>query len=407
LKKKIIKGGKDMKKRRLAISVLSLIMAMIMLLCGCGGGGAGSSQVGGQGNVQENVKPDAAGQAQETGLPRYKIGVVLYTLSNQWAKNIMRALDYLGEEFNCEMFYVEASSPDVYISTFENLCASGVNGILTLHTGTMTQQLMSICEKNKVYLSISTNDVSVDQGFEEFSKSEYFCGYIYENDYEIGYDIAKDMLAKGAKTFALHSLPMGIAAQMDDRFNGAYDAIIEGGGKVLGEGRSFAKGEAAQNLLSQFPDVDAIFSTVAAVESVLQPVAVAGRTGDLLLNTFDATDGTLEALQDNAIQYAVEGFNVDSMFAFVLLYNSLRGTPLKPADGSAPAMKMNYVVAKSAQEYEDVTKYLFGDIPAYTSDELKQYMKVFNPDATFEAAKAELESFTLESAKNRHKDIVK
>ncbi len=386
-------GVKKQMKMRIRIPCLICIIAIyVMLLSGCSFGGIKAQKE----------------SAQESGdFPHYKIGVLLSNLEDNLAKNIMGDLDYISNNFDCEFVYAEAPTPDVYLSNIESLCEIGVNGIITCNTGKMTDKMLNVCEKHGVYLVVSHNDVSNDAGYDNFSLyNKYYCGCVYENDYRMGYDIAANMIARGAKTFCLNSLPLGVSTQIDGRFRGGNDAIVRGGGVVLGEAHSFSLGESAENLLFQFPDVDAVFTTGSGIDSAARTAASMGQKGDILINSFESRGDALKALQDNAVQYVVEGQNVDTVISFILLYNVMRGTPLKPEDGSPVAIKMNYAVITSSDQYKDYEKYVLGDIPAYTVEELKQFIAFFNKEATYEAVKEAAESFSQNEVRRRHKYLI-
>lgn len=337
-------------------------------------------------------------------LPKYKVGVIMYDLSNEWSQNIKDSIESLGEELNVEFEYAFGGpDPEATKTAVQNFGASGCNGVLNLHPGTIMSTLVETCEEYGMYIVTSNDPSSGDANYAEFSKSEYFAGEVWEDDYQTAYEIVEDMIVNGgAKTFALHGFPEGLATQMDKRLEGARDAIEANGATIVTEGLSFDKAGAAENIISQFPDVDAIFSSVETVSTVYQPLVNAGLAGEILLNCYDPADGALEAFQDGTIQYAVEGTCVDSMIALVLLYNAMSGNRMVDADGNAASIKMNYIVIKTAEEYENVQTYVTGDSPAYTYDELKGYITAVSPDASYDDLKTLAESFSLEDVMTRH-----
>jgi ABC-type sugar transport system substrate-binding protein len=380
-----------MRTRGRIICLIGIYAIFTMIFYGCAYGGT-------------RDKKESAKTSND--FPHYKVGVMLPDMEDNLTKRIMSDLSYISNNFNCEFVYVAAPTPDVYLSKIESLCEIGVDGIITCNTGKMTDKMLNVCEKHGVYLVVSHNDVSNDAGYDNFSLyNKYYCGCVYENDYRMGYDIAANMIARGAKTFCLNSLPLGVSTQIDGRFRGGNDAIVRGGG-VLGEAHSFSQDESAKNLLNQFPDVDAIYTTGSGIDKVAQAVKSIGREGDILINSFECSGDALRALQDNDVQYVVEGQYVDTMFSFILLYNVLRGTPLKPEDGSPVAIMINYVVITSADQYKDYERYVAGGIPAYTKEELKQFICFFNKAASYEALKEAAESFSLNEVKRRHKNLI-
>ena len=70
-----------MKKKLVAII---LVLALSLGLTACAGGST----------TPEKVE-----------LPQYKVGVILYNLSNDWALNIMKSIEYLGSNLNVTFDY--------------------------------------------------------------------------------------------------------------------------------------------------------------------------------------------------------------------------------------------------------------------------------------------------------------
>lgn len=366
-------------KRIIAI-LLSLTVLFSLAGCGNSGGDSGSD------------------------LPEYKVGVIMYDLSNEWSINIQEALESLGEDLNITFEYAFGGpDPEATKTAVQNFGASGCDGILNLHPGTIMSTLVETCEEYEMYIVTSNDPASGDANYAEFSKSEYFAGEVWEDDYKTAYEIAEDMIVSGgAKTFALHGFPEGLATQMDKRLQGARAAIADNGATILTEGLNFDKAGAAENIISQFPDVDAIFSSVETISTVYQPLVNADLAGDILLNCYDPADGALEAFQEGTIQYAVEGTCADSMIALILLYNAMSGNRMVDADGNVASIEMNYIVAKTAEEFEDVQTYVTGEDKPYHFDELDDYITVLNADASLDGLKALAQAFSLEDVKTRH-----
>lgn len=376
--------------------LLTLVMALSLVACG-------SAPAADDGANADDGAADAG--IVTTDLPEYKVGVVLYDLSNQWAQNIMGCLEYLGDQLNVSFEYaVGGTDPEMTITAVQNFGAAGCNGVLTLHPGAVMTTLVEICEQNDMFIVSCNDPANASADYATFSQSPAFAGEVWEDDYKVAYDIASDMIANGAKTFALAGFPEGLAAQMDKRLAGARAAIADGGATIVTEGLSFNKAEAAQNIISNFPDIDAYFSSVETMTTVYQPIVNAGLVGEIMVNTYDPGEGVLEAMQDGVLSYAVDGTHADAMVGFVLLYNAMSGNAMKQADGSAPSIEMSYVVAHNADEYEQILTYV-NDLenPPYTLDELAPFIAALNDGAaSFEDLAAFAGNFSLEDVMARH-----
>ena len=172
--------------------LLALVMALSLVACGSAPADDGAADDGADAGIVT------------TDLPEYKVGVVLYDLSNQWALNIMGCLEYLGDQLNVNFEYaVGGTDPEMTITAVQNFGAAGCDGVLTLHPGAVMTTLVQICEENDMFIVSCNDPANASADYATFSQSPAFAGEVWEDDYQIAYDIAADMIAKGAQTFAL------------------------------------------------------------------------------------------------------------------------------------------------------------------------------------------------------------
>ncbi|MDO4572443.1 MAG: substrate-binding domain-containing protein [Clostridia bacterium] len=376
--------------KKLIALLLALVMALSLAACAAPAAdpAAPAADDGAAAAPEADVPAD---------LPAYKVGVILYDLSNLWAQNIMQGIESLGKELNVTFEYaIGGTDPEAPVTAVQNFGAAGCDGILTLHPGAVMSTLVEICEENEMFIVSSNDPANASEDYASFSASPWFAGEVWEDDYEVAYEIATDMIANGAQTFALTGFPEGLSAQMDKRLQGARAAVADGGAEIVTEGLSFNKAEAAENILSQYPDIDVLFSSVETLSTAYQPIVNAGLADSIMMNCYDPAEGLLEAMQDGVIDYAVDGTMADSMIAFVLLYNAMSGHKMTQDDGSAASIQMQYVIAKSAEEYETILAYVSGENPPYTLAELAPYITVLNADASFSALRDYAGAFSLE-----------
>ncbi|MBQ9031831.1 MAG: sugar ABC transporter substrate-binding protein [Parasporobacterium sp.] len=339
-----------------------------------------------------------AGEAQEG----YKVGVILYDTECQWAKDIMGSLRSIGEPLGVTFeTAIGGTDPDTTIADVQNFGAAGYNGIINLHPGTIMSKLVDICEQYGMYIVTSNDPSSASSDYAEFSAKEYFAGEVWEDEKEIAGEIIQDMVDKGATEFGLHGFPYGLSSQMDARLDGARAKMAELGipEDMIHEGLSFDKAGAADELIAQYPNLSAIFSSVETVSTVYQPLINSGKSGEILLNCYDPNDDALAAFQDGTLSYATTGTCADSMIAFVLLYNAMSGNKMVQEDGSAASINMKYLFCTSAEDFETAINNCSGDHPAYTLEELQPFI---GADASYADLKAFAEQFSLEDILARH-----
>ncbi|HHT17741.1 MAG TPA: substrate-binding domain-containing protein [Papillibacter sp.] len=378
-------------KRKL-FSVLSLILVMTLVLAACGTKTPPPASPSPSEPATQSPEPSGEPQGEEVELPGFHIGLMVYTNSGAWFDRIKAGVDALANATGCTITLADGSTPDEAIAAVENLCAAGVDGIVDLATGGVSARLLQICEENGVYFVAANNNLLNEEGYETFRKNPYYVGSVYADDKQISYDIVKDMIAKGASKIALFGLPPGISAAFDSRFAGAYEALAEANIQVLTEARSFVMPEAAQNLLTQYPDVEAIFSAVNASNYLFQPLMAGGYGGKVMLNLFDDDGDVATGFSQGIVSHAVEGVNAQAQFAFIMLYNALTEHKMTMSDGSAPDILMPYLLLTSADEYNAFLERAEGGI--YSWDELKEFVALVNPNASLDDMIALAQSFS-------------
>ena len=368
------------------IALITVVAMCIGILAACGSDGAAPAGSG--------------GAAPADG--KLKVGIILYDDSCQWAKDIIASVKVLADALDVEIeTAIGGTDPSVTKEDVQNFAAAGYNGILNLHPGTIMPELVDICVDYGMYIATSNDPISTNpnSGYEEIKDNPYFAGEVWEDETKTATEIAEDMIAKGAKKVALHGFPEGLASQMDQRLIAARAAFEKADGvEIVAEGLDFDKAGAAKNIVDQHPEVDAIFSSVETVSTVYQPLNDAGLADKVILNCYDPSEGTLEAMQDGTINYVVSGTCADSMIAFILLYNAMTGNRMTNDDGSSASIQMSYLVSKSPEEYEEARALCSDEHPPYTLDELKPFI---GADAKLADLSAYAQNFSLADLQTR------
>lgn len=370
------------------IALITVVAMCVGILAACGSGGAA---------------PAGSGSAAPSG-DKLKVGIILYDDSGQWAKDIIASVKVLADALGVEIdTAIGGTDPSVTKEDVQNFAAAGYNGILNLHPGTIMPELVDICEDYGMYIATSNDPISTREntGYDEIKDNPYFAGEVWEDETVTASAIVEDMIAKGAKKFALHGFPEGLSAQMDLRLQAAKEVIEShkaDGVELVAEGFSFDKAGAARDIVGQHPEVDAIFSSVETISTVYQPLNDAGIADKVLLNCYEPGEGSLEAFQDGTINYTITGTCADSMIAFILLYNAMTGNRMSQADGSAPSIQMSYLLSTTPEEYETALALCSDQHPPYTYEELEQFI---GADAKFEDLKAYAEQFSLDFLKEK------
>lgn len=377
-----------MKAKKL-LSLLLALCLMAALLAGCDNGQAGD-------DTPSDSNSPAGSNSTETEMPAYKIGIISHTNSGGCWERILDAAEYMGGELNCEVSAAVGSSADAILTEAENFIASGVDGLIIMNDGGVTSRLVDLCEEAGVYIVFSDCGLSVveEDDYSTYATSEYYLGHVAHDEYDDSYACAQDMIANGAENFVIFGLPPGISANFDKRAVGAMDAITDAGLEYV-EARSYAMAEIANNLMSQYPETDAIFSFVTTPDSFNVADMAAKYGGKIQISAYMVGDVSYE-FEVGFLTHVSVGSEARMQLAFALLYSGLRGERVSNADGTPAEIEFPHLWITSGEDFETFYAATTGGNHAYSIDEMKQLIKVFNPDVTPEDYQVIADAFSAE-----------
>ena len=377
-----------MKAKKL-LSLLLALCLMAALLAGCDNGQAGD-------DTPSDSNSPTGSNSTETEMPAYKVGIISHTNSGGCWERILDAAKYMGGELNCEVSAAVGSSADAILTEAENFIASGVDGLIIMNDGGVTSRLIDLCEEAGVYIVFSDCGLSVveEDDYSTYATSEYYLGHVAHDEYDDSYACAQDMIANGAENFVIFGLPPGISANFDKRAVGAMDAITDAGLEYV-EARSYAMAEIANNLMSQYPETDAIFSFVTTPDSFNVADMAAKYGGKIQISAYMVGDVSYE-FEVGFLTHVSVGSEARMQLAFALLYSGLRGERVSNADGTPAEIEFPHLWITSGEDFETFYAATTGGNHAYSIDEMKQLIKVFNPDVTPEDYQVIADAFSAE-----------
>ncbi len=392
-----------MKIRKIAALMMVMVLSLSMI-AGCGS--QSSNEASTSPSAGSAVKTAANSGSDSSEMDHYTIGIIIHTTTDFLTSKLASYMAYIGENFNVDFEYyiLESFADDQYLTGIENLCSKGVDGIIaTNFSGTAILQGLKICEENGVLLGIGFSQVDSEIA-EQAMKSKYYVGSSYEDDYNAGYSLIETLAAGGKKNIAAIGYEPGLLCH-DRRWEGMMAAFEDHPEvKKVGEYRGLEFTSAVENFLAMDPTMDGIAITLLGIEYCREPIASAGRTGQVTIACVDFSDTSAEGLESGELAITVGGQFIDSMFPFILMYNKLAGTPLSD---KAVEIPVNFITCKTAAEFNDYMKYVHGDVFPWTADELKQLVKKFNPDATIDDLINMGKNYSVEEVKTRHADLFK
>jgi ABC-type sugar transport system substrate-binding protein len=378
--------------------VLSISTALAVVACGKSG---------------ESAPTAASATAETAGTSKYNIIDDTYTIGwIGWGNT-----DYVGQSIEAFCKYLDVQMPEVEwvfssdgidqakaAAQVEAWCQSGVDVIIQYLP---TAAIADICKRYDVWYGAGTNLVSDQNLIKYLEDSGIWLGYNpFGKEREDAARCMQALYDTGARNFVVVGSQPGHPAG-DGRAEGAVEwAAMHNDVKILNTYR----GESDQvTALSDFlalygNQIEGVYLTTNGLgqfPGCINALDAAGSSARIAVSdlVFDA----IPEYESGRLVYCAGGNGVAAGTMLPLAMNALMGY----YDGPV-YLYPDYIGVYTGQDYNDFNKYIDGSVPAYTADEIRDWMKCYNPDVTGSGYKEYIEStFTLPSVKERHADIVK
>ena len=403
-------------KKRIVKRITALLLAACTVIAAVGCGSSGSATQANSSAATETVAEETSNATTEDSKTaevwankggdtevcgdengKYTIGVIIHTTTDFLCSKYKAYSDYLGKAFGVRFNYyiIENFADETYLAAIENLCAQGVDGIITTNfSGTAVLQGLKICEENGVYLGVgwaSIDDSIKDQVF----ASTYFVGASYESDFEAGQKIIESLIDAGCKNIAPIGYEPGIRCH-DERWRGMMDAFEQHPEiKKAGEYRGLEFTKAVEDYLASDDTIDGIAITLLGIEYCQEPIKNAGREGQVKIAFCDLSENCGASLNSGDTTLAVGGQYVDVVFPFVLIYNALEGHAMDKVE-----IPVNFIYCYNGEDFDNYMTYLHNDgVYAYTEEEIAPLLQEGASSDTLLQMGA---TYSSEDAKERH-----
>lgn len=308
--------------------------------------------------------------ASEKADPPIRIGLEFGESDYNTSFHILNEnLKHLEELANIEIVRVEnistVSSSEQSIYNVENLIEQGVDGILfSPTTDQMLPSICRMCEEKGIYWGIYLRSI-LDKDIEEFCKSSpYYIGNTYEHEEQGAYELAKSVLEKGYRTFALLSESKG-----DNtcrlREEGFQKALMEyPDAQIVAEARNMRSysdiDENVKSIIQAYPELDCFFlagtKTVGGSAQLLKTIQSVRSTSRLSMIAFDFTDRLTEDFQTGILKsaYGLIQLSLDPYYLAIKMINTLKGFPLEDRSTSHYIDGILITSAEQARELSPV-----------------------------------------------------
>ena len=342
------------------------------------------------------------------------IGVSIWSSTDTLGSQCKRILDAAADALDVDIMYVDQGHISEQVTaSAETLCAAGCDGIIICNSASAEMtSVINTCTKNKVYCAQFFRIIDQKDNPNEYAlacKSPYYVGAVHENEVDNGTNLVTILCNKGCRKIALEGWEAGDATFLlrwkgykagIAAWNSAHPsdkAVLldpQYGGTTSDTGRA-----TAEAIINANPDVDALIAAGGGGDTLVGALAAIDSMG--LKGKIDVV--STDFLADLDAQLASGGMSAESgghycdpLFAFMLVYNAIKGNYTTSTD-SFYEVTFPYLYVASSDDYTAYAKYFVDDLP-YNADELRAMAKLSEPDLAKAAA-----ALSIEDAKSRRK----
>ena len=303
-----------------------------------------------------------------------------------------RILDAAADALGVELVYVDQGHVSEKVTaSVENLVASGCQGIIICNSSdTEMASAIKTANDNGVYIAQFFRVINKDKNpdiYAQAVKSPYYIGAVHENEVENGKKLVQILLDKGSRDIGLIGWEQGDATWLG-RWEGYKAGIEEWNANHPDDqaklsdpqyaGTSSEGGaKAAEALMSADPKLDALIPAGGGgdpLQGAIAAVERAGKTGTIKIVSTDFLPDLGTRLENGSIAGESGGHYCDPLYAFMLVYNAIKGNNKDVANNFVD-IEFPYLYVSSPADYGEYDKYFVKNLP-YTKDELIDMSKM-------------------------------
>ncbi len=395
-----------MKKKLLSV-LLCASMAVSMLV-GC----ATTPAAPAAGAATETAEADKPAEPASGDI---KIGVSIWSSTDVLGSKCKEIIDEAAKALGVSVQYVDQGHVSEQVTaSVDQLVAAGCQGIIICNSAdTEMTSAIKTCNDNGVYLAQFFRIISETNSPDIYAAakdSAYYVGAVHENEPENGEKLMNILLDKGYRNVGLIGWEQGDATWLG-RLEGytkgaeAWNAAHPDDQVKLSEPQyagTTAEGgtKAAEALMAADPDLDALIPAGGGGEPLLGAVAAiesAGKTGQIGVVSTDFLDDLGQRLEDGSMTGESGGHYCDPLFAFMMVYNAIRGN-YTGFEGNFNEILFPYLYVSSVDDYAGYEEYFVDQLP-YTDDELVEMSNLDMDGLAAKAAALSIEDAAARSGK--------
>ncbi len=330
-----------------------------------------------------------------------KIGVSIWSSTDVLGSQCRRILDAAADALGVELQYVDQGHKSEEVTkSVETLCTAGCQGIVICNSAdTEMVSAINTCNQYGVYIAQFFRIISEEANpdiYELAKASDYYVAAVHENEPENGEKLVNILIDKGCRDIGLIGWEQGDATWLGrwegyqagvDKWNAEHpDDPVKLSDPQYAGTTSEGGSKAADALMSADPELDALIPAGGGgdpLQGAIAAVERAGKTDSISIVSTDFLPDLGERLANGSMAGESGGHYCDPLFAFMAVYNAIKGNYTGFA-GTFNDINFPYLYVASADDYAEYEKYFVDQLP-YTTEELVA-MSELDFDGLVEAA---------------------
>ncbi|MEE8886812.1 MAG: sugar ABC transporter substrate-binding protein [Eubacteriales bacterium] len=395
-------------KRLVSVAAAAAMSAGLLAGCGSSSTSTSTSDSGSSAVSSGSTTSTATtSTATETDNSNIKIGVSIWSSTDVLGSQCKLILDEAAKALGVEVQYVDQGHVSEKVTaSVEQLCAAGCQGIIICNSSdTEMTSAIKTCEENKVYLAQFFRIISEEDSpdiYQAATDSAYYVGAVHENEVENGKKLVQILLDKGDRDIGLIGWEQGDATWLG-RWEGYQEGVDEWNEEhpddqaTLSEPQyagttSDGGAKAADALMQADPNLDALIPAGGGgdpLQGAIAAVEKAGKTDSIDIVSTDFLPDLGDRLADGSMAGESGGHYCDPLFAFLMVYNAIKGNYTDFA-GTFNEIEFPYLYVSSADDYAQYEKYFVDQLP-YTDEEIVEMSNMSFEDLAQKASELSIE----------------
>ena len=347
---------------------------------------------------------------------KIKIGISIWSSTDTLGSEVKRLIDAAAEALDVETQWVDqAHISEQVTASAETLALADCDAIIICNSASAEMgSVIKTCDENEVYVAQFFRVIDPEANPDEYAQavsSKYYVGAVHESEFDNGKTLVTKLGEKGCRKIGLEGWEPGDATFLG-RWAG-YQAGVEAWNEAhpddqmvmlepqYGRTTTDTGRATAEAIIQANPDIDALIVAGGGGDTLLGAIAGIeglGLTGKIAVASTDFLPDLDVKLETGAMAVESGGHYADPFFAFLMVYNAVKGNYETSTDGFYE-MIFPYMFVASPEDYAAYGTYFTGTELPYYEDEIKALAELSYDDLAAACASLSVDDVVARHAK--------